>query len=566
MTADTDAPAAARVRRPWEAFYPEGARWDVTLDRDTIPALFRRAVEAHADAPALIYRGPDISYAELGRRAWQVSNALIRDGFGPHDTLAVWLPNTPFHPFFFFGALATGGRVAHLSPLDAPRVLAHKLTDSGADTLVTLNIPDMVKAAEALLEARVIHRVILCDERDFGPAQMPLADLPEREGFLSFADFVDGAPGTPPRADIRPDDVALLQYTGGTTGLPKGAMLTHANLTAACSSLQAWYDGQPENDAEDAVCLCVLPLFHIFALSTILIRLVQQGGALVLRMRFDPGQCLDDIERHQVTVFAGVPTMWIALLQHPELAQRDLSSLRITASGGAPLPVEVGRRFHQITGHELLGGWGMTETAPAGTAMPKGAPETHPGTIGIPLPGVDMKIVDHDDPSRDLAPGEIGEIAVRGENVTPGYWNRPEATAAAFEGDWFLTGDVGRMDEDGFFYLVDRKADLILSGGFNVYPQMVEQAIYEHRDVAECLVIGVPDAYRGESAKAFVTLREGAAPFSLEALQDFLRDRLGRHEIPRALEFRDELPRTAVGKLSRKELKQEAAEAAGAAG
>ncbi|MGM0584208.1 MAG: AMP-binding protein [Pseudomonadota bacterium] len=545
---------------PWVAHYPEGVRWDVDLARGTIPQLFRDTVREHADRTALIYRGPEISYADLGSRAWQVANALIRDGFGPHKTLALYLPNTAFHPFFFFGALAAGTRLAHLSPLDAPRILAHKLTDAGADTLVTINIPEMVKAAEGLLEAKVIHRVILCDERDFGDLPIPLADLPDREGFVSYSDFVAGAPDTDPQIEVAPDDVALLQYTGGTTGLPKGAMLTHANLTAAVASYDAWYSPQDETDPADTVALCVLPLFHIFALTTALLRILEGGGALILRMRFDPAQTLDDIERHRVTVFAGVPTMWIALTQQPDIERRDLSSLTLCGSGGAPLPVEVGRRFKALTGHELLGGWGMTETSPAGTNIPPGASESHPGTIGMPMPGIDMKIVDHDDPSRDLPPGEIGEIAIRGPNVTPGYWNRPDATEASFEDGWFLTSDIGKMDEDGFFYLVDRKADLILSGGFNVYPQMVEQAIYEHPDVAEVLVIGVPDDYRGESAKAFVTLREGAGPFSLEDLQAFLKDRLGRHEIPRALDFRDELPRTAVGKLSRKELRQEEAE------
>jgi long-chain acyl-CoA synthetase len=417
----------------------------------------------------------------------------------------------------------------------------------------------MVKAAEGLLEAKVIHRVILCDERDFGDLPIPLADLPDREGFVSYSDFVAGAPDTDPQTEVAPDDVALLQYTGGTTGLPKGAMLTHGNLTAAVSIYEAWYEREGEAVPEQDVVLCVLPLFHIFALTTILLRSVSRGAKMLIRLRFDAGEALDDIERFGVTAFGGVPTMWIALTNHAGVETRNLSTLRICGSGGAPLPVEVGRRFEKLTGLELGGGWGMTETSPAGTAVPPGAAAAKPGTIGLPLPGLEMKIVDLEDHETDLPVGETGEIAIRGPNVFIGYHNREDATAEAFRGEWFHTGDVGYRDADGFFWLVDRKGDMIISGGFNVYPQMVEQAIYEHPAVAECTVIGVPDDYRGESAKAFVTLRAGHEPFTLEDLRGFLDGRLGRHELPRALEFREALPRTPVGKLSRKALKDEEA-------
>jgi long-chain acyl-CoA synthetase len=256
--------------------------------------------------------------------------------------------------------------------------------------------------------------------------------------------------------------------------------------------------------------------------------------------------------------------MWIALANHPDLMKRDISSMRRCSSGGAPLPVEVGQRFEKLTGQRLAGGWGMTETSPAGTnLLPFG--EAKPGSIGMPLPGVELQVVALDDPHRLLGPGETGELRVRGRNVTIGYWNRPDETAAAFADGYFLTGDVGYMAGDGYFYIVDRKKDMILSGGFNIYPQMIEQAIYEHPSVGECIVIGVPDAYRGEAAKAFVALKTGAEPFTLDALLAFLADRLGRHELPAALEFRDTLPKTSVGKLSRKALREEERQKAGAA-
>ncbi|MFO7855934.1 MAG: AMP-binding protein [Paracoccaceae bacterium] len=534
---------------PWRAHYPEGTRHVPGPGHGTVPALFASAAARFAERPAVDYAAARLTYAELDRRVAEAAGRLRAAGIGPGTTLGLYLPNTAWHPVLFFGALRAGARVAHLSPLDAGRVLAHKLKDSEAVALVTVDLPPMLEAAKALGEAGAAPRVVVCEEAEWGA---------DGAGVPPWATAWSALPDGPaPEPVAAPEDVALLQYTGGTTGLPKGAMLTHGNLTAAVAIYDAWYgdDADPTPD----VAMCVLPLFHIYALTTILLRQIDQGSEILIRRRFDAAAAVDDIERRRVTLFAGVPTMWIAVANLPGIETRDLSSLRLCASGGAPLPVEVGRRFQRLTGIELLGGWGMTETSPAGTGIPAGAATGKPGTVGVPLPGIEMRIVDHDDPGRELAPGETGEFAIRGANITQGYWRRPEETAKAFHGDWFLTGDVGYMDADGFFWLVDRKSDLILSGGFNVYPQMVEQAIYEHPAVAECLVIGVPDDYRGESAKAFVVLREGHDPFTLDALAAFLEGRLGRHEMPRGLEFRETLPRTPVGKLSRKELREEAA-------
>jgi long-chain acyl-CoA synthetase len=300
----------------------------------------------------------------------------------------------------------------------------------------------------------------------------------------------------------------------------------------------------------------VLPLFHIYALSSVMLRCLQSGNELLLRPRFDVEGIVRDIEQKKATTFPGVPTMWIALSAFPGIEKRDLSSLRFCYSGGAPLPVEVAQRFERLTGYSIRGGWGMTETAPAGTNLPQRGP-VRPGSIGVPLPGIKIDVVAVDDPRRVLGFGEVGEMRIKGPNVFQGYWNRPEETAAAFADGFFLTGDIVYMDEDGYVFLVDRKKDMIISGGFNVYPQMVEQAIYEHPDVEEVLVIGVPDAYRGETGKAFMRLRANAPVLTIEALQAFLADKIGRHEMPTELEIRPFLPRTAIGKLSKKELVQE---------
>ncbi len=544
--------------RPWERSYPAGVRWDQPIATTTLPALFEAATAQWAAKPALEFRDRKITYADLRARVEATASGMMELGVGPGTAVALYLPNTPYHPIAFFAVLKAGGRVVHLSPLDAERELAHKLADSGARILVTTNIGFMALLAQKLKSDGLVDHLIVGDDAAFGPSAVPTSPMPEGPGVVPFDRLgTEGAAKLPrqwPAAHV--EEVALLQYTGGTTGKPKGAMLSHANLTAACSIYKAWGDPQRISEPGTDKIICVLPLFHIYALTAVLLRGLQEGNELLLRVRFDVATTLADIEVKKATAFPGVPTMWIALANTPGIDKRDLSSLRYIGSGGAALPVEVAERFERLTGQRIGGGWGMTETSPAGTAMPREW-TGKAGSVGLPLPGIDMGIVALDDPRRPLAPGEKGEIRIKGPNVTKGYWNAPAETAAAFVDGWLLTGDIGYMDEDGYFYLVDRKKDMIISGGFNVYPRAIEEAIYEHPSVAEVIVIGVADAYRGEAAKAFVQLKAGAEPFTLEELRAFLADKLGRHELPAHLEFRDALPKTAVGKLSKKELIEE---------
>jgi long-chain acyl-CoA synthetase len=542
--------------RLWEKSYPAGARWDAPIAMSGLPVLFDAFTQTWAAKPALEYRGHETTFAELRTAVAAAASGLIDLGVGPGSTVALYLPNTPYHPIMFFAALKAGARLVHLSPLDAERELAYKLKDSGARLLVTTNVGFMLPMALGLGKTGLLDRIIAGDDAAFGPSPLPTTPIPDDDPRVVRLDRLraEGAKHLPrswPAAHI--DDVALLQYTGGTTGKPKGAMLTHGNLTAACSIYKAWSDPQGLGEAGKDKIICVLPLFHIFALTAVMLRGLSEGNELLLRMRFDVATTLHDIEVKRATVLPGVPTMWIALANTPDIDKRDFSSLRYAASGGAALPVDVAERFHKLTGQRLGGGWGMTETSPAGTALPQ-ACTSKAGSVGVPLPGIDMDVVALDDPRRVLACGEKGEIRVKGPNVTSGYWNAKEETAASFVDGFLLTGDIGYMDEDGFFYLVDRKKDMIISGGFNVYSRNIEEAIYEHPAVAEVSVIGVPDAYRGEAAKAFVQLKDNARPFTLEALRAFLADKLGRHELPAHLEFREALPKTAVGKLSKKEL------------
>ncbi|HTV68571.1 MAG TPA: AMP-binding protein [Rhizobiaceae bacterium] len=550
-------PAARATPPPWAKSYPPGQSPDVRLDTWPVHSLIERSVERWSTRDAFVFRERSITYAELKREVDRAATGFVRAGIGAGSRVALLLPNTLYHPLAFFGALKAGATIVHLSPLDGPRVIAHKLTDSGARTVITTNIGELAIVAAKLLDADLIDRLIVADDAAFGPSPLT-GPLPSDDRITAWADFVSGEP-----AEFPPDDLnrlALIQYTGGTTGLPKGAMLTHANLSAAQSAYTLWSRAENLAQPGEERVLLVLPLFHIYALSSVMLRAVADGQTMVIHTRFDPEAALAEIERG-VSVFPGVPTMWIAMMALPGFETRDIGSLRYCASGGAPLPVEVARKLKAMTGIELLGGWGMTEASPAGINIPKGWPQKA-GTIGLPLPGIYVDIVALDDPSRVLAPGEVGELRIFGQNVMQGYLNCAAETAESFSDGGFLTGDIGYMDEDGFFFIVDRKKDLIISGGYNVYPQLVEQAIYEHPDVEEVLVIGVPDTYRGESAKAFIKLRSGAEPLALETLRDFLKSRVGPHEMPRALEIRTALPRTAVGKLSKLELKREEAERA----
>jgi long-chain acyl-CoA synthetase len=539
---------------PGEQFYPEGVHWDDPIARGTLPDLLSKAAADYGARPALEFRDRPISYTGLEAMVEVAASAFLRAGYGKNASIALFLGNSPDHPTNFFGALKAGARVVHLSPLDGERALSHKLSDSGARILVTSDLAALLPMALKFLEKGLLDRLIVCEDDHWGAVGNPHTPIPDHPAIVTFKKFTEGAAKPARWPKVAADDVALLQYTGGTTGLPKGAMLSHGNLTSAVSIYDVWGKNTRPRRAGSARVICVLPLFHIYALTVILLRCLERGDLISLHQRFDVEAVMRDIEVKRATDFPGVPTMWIAIASLPDLDRRDLSSLVSCGSGGAPLPVEVARIFERKTNMKLKSGWGMTETCSPGTGHPPEGPEK-PGSIGLMLPGIEMDVVALEDSRKVLPPGEVGEIRIKGPNVTKGYWNRPQETAEAFVGDRFLTGDIGYMDQDGYFYLVDRKKDMIISGGFNVYPQMIEQAIYEHPAAQEVIVIGIPDDYRGEAAKAFVKLRAGAKPFTLEELKAFLAGKLGKHEIPAALEFVDELPRTSVGKLSRHELR-----------
>ncbi|HEX6704475.1 MAG TPA: long-chain fatty acid--CoA ligase [Albitalea sp.] len=551
---------------PWIHSYPDGVRWDVELPVMPVHDIIDRSAAQWPDLHAIDFMGRRMSYRELKELTDRAAAGFQRLGVKPGVHVGLYLPNTPHYIVAFFGVLKAGGVVVNYSPLDAEQVLAHKVEDSETELMVTLDLQAMAPQMLRLLGHSRLRGLVVGNVAEMSGAPGPvaqqmrqagqLAELPADERIVPFERLLanDGRHTRHDIGDPR-EALAVLQYTGGTTGSPKGAMLTHGNLATACSQIWVLTQGTPKVlELASEKLLVVLPLFHIYALTADMLFGLQIGAELVIHLRFDVDAALRDLAAKRITCFPGVPTMFTALLSHPKLADFDLTALKHCNSGGAPLPLEVQQRFQQVTGCTLNEGWGMTETSPTGTFTPRFG-KRKSGSCGLPVPQAVIKLVDVDDPSREVPRGQRGEICIKGPNVMKGYWHNPDATRASMTPDgFFRTGDVGIMDDEGFVFIVDRTKDMILCGGYNVYPRTIEEAIYRHPSVAEVCVIGVPDAYRGQSPKAFVKLKDGAAPLTLDELKAFLAPRIGKHEMPSELELRAELPKTPVGKLSKKEL------------
>ncbi len=544
----------------WEKSYPRGLSWDPPMPPPVaIETLLDTAAEIWPAKVAIDFYDRTLTFAELHDLAIRAAKGLQALGVGPGVNVGLHLPNTPHYVVCFFAVLMAGGRVANFSPLAAPRELKHQLVDSDIQVMVTLGIPALYPQIAALKGTAKFETLVVCNLEDFLPEPIVRAFVgptieriggPGRE--IDFGALIanDGAYVRHPHGPLE-DEVAVLQYTGGTTGEPKGAMLTHANFSAVLNAYNYWTSASPQNENDKAVV--VLPLFHIFGLSFIMLLSVRIGTQMIIHIRFDADRVLGDIARKKITIFCGVPTMYTALVNHPKIKEFDLSSLRLCASGGAPLPVEVLQRFRELTGVTPREGYGLTETAPLGTMQVNdGAPR--PGSVGLPAPHTIIEVVDIETGTQVLPVGIKGEICIRGPQVMKGYWKKPEATEEAFRGGRFHTGDIGFIDQDGFVTLVDRKKDMILSGGFNVFPRNIEEAIYEHSAVAEVTVIGIPNSYRGQSAKAFIVLKPGQPSFTFEELKGFLADKLAKYEMPTEMDIRPSLPKTPIGKLSKKEL------------
>ena len=476
------------------------------------------------------------------------------------------LPNTPYSVICYYGALRAGATVVNYNPLYVERELAFQIDDSNTEIMITMDLEVLYpKVAAMLSRTESLKKIIVCPMAAILPKiksvlfrllkRKEIANIEPSEAIVHFQDLLDND-GDPSLVNVDLDnDIAVLQYTGGTTGRPKGAMLTQGNLSANVSQMLLWYVDL--NPGEEKV-LGVLPFFHVFAMTAVMNFAVAAGAQMILLPRYELGQTLATINKKKPTIFPAVPTIYAAINQSPDLPKYDLSTVRYCISGGAPLPLEVKETFERLTGCRLVEGYGLSETAPVATCNAM-QDINKPGSIGQVVPGTEISIHDLEAPNDVVPTGERGEVWIKGPQVMKGYLNRPQETADSLREGWFRTGDVGYMDEDGHFFLVDRLKDLILCSGYNVYPRMVEEAIYLHPAVAEVTVIGIDDDYRGQSPKAFVKLKEGEK-ITEDEMKTFLADKLSKIEMPSQIEFRLELPKTIIGKLSKKELVAEEVE------
>jgi long-chain acyl-CoA synthetase len=547
----------------WENAYRHPTPWTTEFPPLSMVDLFDRSAAAHGPRPLIDFLGRRYSFAETLDGANRVAAGLAALGYGPGDRIGLFLPNVPHYLAAYYGILKLGATVVNFSPLYTVDELAHQVADSGTKLLFTVSARAVLPTALKVLEQSTLERLVVGSVAGALPAGKSLLyrlfkrketlTPPRDPRIIAFSKLIanGGQHATPTIAPT--SDIALIQYTGGTTGVPKGAMLSHQNLSANARQVMA-IDPHPEK--ADRI-LGVLPLFHVFANTCVLNRTVLNGGCIVMLPRFDAGQVLAALARTKATALPGVPTMYQALLDHPKAADTDFSSLRVCISGGAPLSAELKAKFEAATGATVVEGYGLSESSGVVSANPyEGA--GRPGSIGQPIPATRVQLVDKGDPLRPAPDGEPGEVILKGPQIMQGYWGRPDADHEVFvpfagEDGWLRTGDVGVIDDDGFVRIVDRLKDMISVSGFKVFPSQLEAILHHHPAVKEAMVIGLPDAYRGEQPRAYVTLNDGiaAAP---EELRDWLNPQLGRHERVDEVVIRLAMPKTMIGKLSRKDL------------
>ena len=543
--------------------------WDTPIETTTMPALFGRAVDKHPDRTLVEFLGRKLSYQAMHAEARRFAAGLQDAGIGRGDRVGLFLPNVPIYLSAYYGAMMAGATVVNFSPLYSVEELSHQVEDSGTRLLVTVDVAQLYDTAAQVLEASSLETLVVGELAGMLPivkrlglklfkrsaVARPAYGVRNGKGISTWRAML---PRTEPRhLDITPDEIALLQYTGGTTGRPKGAMLSHANLAANAQQVNAI---DPFDRREEDVILGALPLFHVFANTCVLNRSIVRGATIAMIPRFDAGDVLKTMKRACVTGFPGVPTMFQALLDHPRIAEADFSSLRICISGGAPLADPLRDKWEKLSGVRLVEGYGLTESSGVVSTNPYEAQRKN-GTIGQVLPQTRLLLLDKEDETRLAPEGEPGELAIDGPQVMQGYWNLPQADAEVFvehQGrKWLRTGDVAIIGEDGFVEIVDRIKDMIAVGGFKVFPSQVEDVLQQHGAIRDVLVIGVPDDYKGEVPRAYVTLQPDAKAPTAEALRDWLNTRVGKHERVDEVVIREALPVTMVGKLDRKALRQE---------
>jgi long-chain acyl-CoA synthetase len=548
---------------PWAAHYAHPGPWDRHFAPMSLPEMFFATAARQPDAAICDFMGRRTTYAAVAAAVRAAAAGLQQLGIRPGDRVGLYLPNVPQYIVCYYGALLAGAIVVNFSPLYSIDELAHQVEDSGTKILVTLDANALLPNAVAVLNQSSLAHLVVGSIADVLPPlkgmlyrllkrkdRMP---VPVDKRITSYAALI-GHRTLPEHVPINPEaDTALIQYTGGTTGTPKGARLTHQNLTANARQVDAL---DPHEGPDDRI-LGVLPFFHVFANTAVLNRTILNGGEIVMLPRFDAQQALAAVSRRRITAMPGVPTMYQALMDHPDFVRTDFSSLRVCISGGAPMASEVAARFAANSGALLVEGYGLTESSGVVSCNPyNGTGKV--GTIGQPIAGTMVRLVDRDNPAQSAVQDMPGELVVYGPQVMQGYWNRPEADAESFIDGWLRTGDIAEIDVDGYIRIVDRLKEMIAVGGFKVYPSTIEQVLYRHPAVKEALVIGVPDTYRGETPRAYVALSDEVT-ISAEALCEWVNAHLGKHERVDQIVLKASLPKTMVGKLDRKALREELA-------
>ncbi|MGA8281490.1 MAG: long-chain fatty acid--CoA ligase [Desulfobacterales bacterium] len=548
--------------KPWLANYEKGVPEFVEFEDVCLPAFLERSAEQFPDRSALNFQGYRIQFRQLKEMVDRFASALSAFGVNRGDRVALLLPNTIPCVAAYYAVLKIGAIAVMNNPLYSDRELDHQFNDSGAKLLVTLDL-----LGNRMIDLRPktrIKQIVITSIGDYLPFPknwlFPLvakkkklaADVkPADDVFTWKAVLADHQPN-PPAVTLGFEDVAMYQYTGGTTGVSKGVMLTHANLSKNVQQCRAWFPTFKEG-AE--VMLGALPFFHVFGLTTAMNFAIYMGWEDILVPKPQPGQLLEAIGKYKPTFAPLVPTMYIGILNHANIDRTPMTSIKGCFSGSAPLPVEVIRDFEKRTGAVIVEGYGLTETSPVTHINPFAGGKRKAGSIGLPIPDTECRIVELNDGRTDLPTGETGELMVRGPQVMKGYWNKPDATAETLVDGWLHTGDIAQMDAEGYFYIVDRKKDMIISGGYNVYPRDIEEVFFEHPNVQEATAIGIPHPKRGEAVKVFIVLKEGATATQEEMIA-FCHEKLAKYKWPTEVEFRTELPKSNVGKVLKKELRQ----------
>jgi long-chain acyl-CoA synthetase len=551
------------LEKPWFKSWPEAVPKHIDYPAVPLSDLLRKTVEKYPNSVAAVYFDRKISYKDLDNAVDKFATALNELGVRKGDKVALFLLNLPQFIISYYGALRIGAIETAISPLYKEREVEHQLVDSEAETIVVLDV--LYPIVEKVWEKTRLKRAIITSPREYMPyatavigsllKKIPQYKVERRPNICFFQELLRKYPPKPPKVEINPkEDLAALQYTGGTTGTAKGAMLTHMNLVSNAVACAEWLRGQMGEES----FLVVLPLSHIYGMTTGMNASIYLGGKMILLPRFNTAATLEAIQKHRATVFCGAPTMYAMLLAHPQVKKHSLKSLHFCISGSAPLPPEVQKKWMEVTGGVLVEGYGLTESSPVTHCNPldRSMKTVKIGSIGLPWPDTDAKIMDIETGQKDLGTGEVGELVVHGPQIMKGYWKINEETANVLKDGWLYTGDIGKMDEDGYFYITDRKKGLIKYKGYSVYPREIEDVLYEHPAVKLCAVIGKPDPVASEIPKAFVVLKDGATA-TREEIKTFVNEKIAPYKAIRELEFRKELPMTLVGKVLRRVLQEE---------